>query len=469
MLGLFGTLSLGTRSLQTQRAGVEVAGQNLANVNNPDYARQRVLIQTSITVGGSLGPQGTGADAVAIQQVRDALVDLQINSELGVSGYLNAQQGALQYAQASLGDVVNRAGGLDPLSGARTGLADDLNNLFAAFQSVSTAPGSLTERQLLLAKAADLSTQFNQTSGRLSGLSDSLDQSLATDVDAANKLMGDIAALNDRVLSAEGAGGGIANDLRDLREAKLEQLSKLVKVDATLAPNGALNLSLNGTALVTDTTVNDTLETYDAGGGQRLVRTVTGQAQLNPGGHMQGIIDVRDGALATLRGDLDTLAGTLITEVNAAHAGGFGLGGATGETFFTGTDAASIAVNTVLTGDPARIQLGGVAGNAGDNQVALALAQIADKTLPALNGQTLTQRYSATVAGLGQALASTNEKLSDQAVVQKLLHQQRDSVSGVSIDEEMTDLMKYQKAFEASARLISTVDEMLDTVLNMKR
>lgn len=462
MLGLFGALNLGTRSLATQRAGVEIAGQNLANVNNPAYARQRLVIQTGISINGGFGPQGTGADAVAARQIRSMLVDQQINGEWSVGGFLDAQQSALEYAQAHLGEVLETSGETS------SGLAAGLNSLFAAFQSVATAPGSLTERQLLLAKAQDFATRLNQTSQGLAKLHGALNESLVTDVTDANRLLGDIADLNDRIANLERTAGGVANDLRDMRQAKLEELSRLVKVEASEAPNGTLNISVNGTALVADKNVLDTFQAYDAGGGQMLVRTTTGGTPLAlSGGHMQGVIEARDGALATLRGQLDTLVGTLVSEVNAAHSGGFALNGATGAAFFTGTNAATIQVNSVLVNDPSLLQISGVAGNAGDNQVGLALAQLADRRLPALNNQTFSQSHSGTVAQLGQALASVNNKTEDQQVVARMLLQQRESISGVSIDEEMSDLMKYQKAFEASARLISVVDDMLDTLVNM--
>jgi len=157
----------------------------------------------------------------------------------------------------------------------------------------------------------------------------------------------------------------------------------------------------------------------------------------------------------------------LITEVNGVHNTGFSLNGSTGADFFTGTNASDIKVNDVLTGDPALVQASGVAGAVGDNQVALSLAQLADKSHAGLNNQTFSDNYGKTVAALGQSLASTNGQLSDQNIVQGLLQRQRDSISGVSLDEEMTNLMTFQKAYQASARLITTIDEMLQTVMNM--
>src|SRR4030095_14812437 len=140
-----------------------------------------------------------------------------------------------------------------------------------------------------------------------------------------------------------------------------------------------------------------------------------------------------------------------------------GLSGGTGENFFTGTNASDIAVNNVLVNDPGAIQAGGVAGAVGDNTVAVALAQLADQSLPALGNQTLLENYGQSVAQLGQALNGTNTQLTNQQIVERMLLRQRDSISGVSLDEEMTDLIKFQRAFEASAKLIVTIDEMLET------
>jgi flagellar hook-associated protein 1 FlgK len=475
MLGLFGTLNLATRALSTQREGTEVAGHNLANVNNPAYARQRLAISTSIAIPTALGPQGTGVESLAITQIRNELLDRQILSETSVHGSLSAQQRALEYAQANLGQVIDRhasgasgsaaAGGV----GGEQGLAEDLSGLFNAFQGLSTNPTSTAERQVLLLKAQDLTTRLNQVDSRMADVNGHLNRSVESDVNAVNLAIADVAKLNAQIIRLE-AGGGTANDLRDLRNQRLEQLGELVDFTIAEQPSGSLDVVMGGVAMTAGSEVLEQLETYDPGGGQLLLRTrSSGTAIMPTGGSLHGTIDVRDGALATLRGDINTLAAELITQVNSVHSAGFGLGGTTGESFFTGTDAASIAVNPVLLADPARIQASGVAGATGDNQTVLALAQLAEKPVAGLGNQTFTQSYGETVARAGQSLASVTAQLDSQNKVRQMLLRQRDSVSGVSLDEEMTDLIRFQKAFEASARLITVVDEMLDTVLNMKR
>ncbi len=471
MFGLFATLNLGTRSLQTQQTAVEVAGQNLANVNNPAYARQRVTIQTSPTVETGFGPQGTGADAVAIVQIRSAMLDAQMQGELSVGGYWTAQQSALQYAQAGLGEFIDRTGGTGSTAdGTAQGLADELTGLFNAFQGVAASPTSLADRQLLLSRAGTLATRLNQTAERLGGLRDMLDASLQTDVGNANQLLSEISKLNNRIADAEFSTGGTANDLRDLRQQKIEELARVVNIETSENANGTVNISIGGTQLVSDRQVLDTLETYDAGGGQMLVRTVTAGTPLTlAGGSMQGTIEARDGALAALNGSLNTLAAQLITQVNTAHAAGFSLSGSTGADFFTGTDAATIAVNSALVADPSLVQAAGVPGAVGDNTVALALGRLADSPIATLGSQTFNDAYGRIVGDFGGALQNANTQLADHEAVKTLLTRQRDAVSGVSVDEEMTDLIRFQKAYEASAKLVATVNEMLETLLNMKR
>ena len=463
MLGLFGILNLGARSMQVQQQGVEVAGHNLANVNNPGYTRQRINIAASPSILTPIGPEGTGAQVTGIQQLRSAILDGQIVSETSVSGFLDAQQTALANGQAILGQTVDT-------TGTAPGIANGLSNLFGALQSLSTDPTSLTERQSVLQKAQALASQFNQIDTRLGKLTTDLNASIQSDVDQVNQLLATVADDNKQIGAAEAGNPGAANDLRDSRQQSLEALAKLVNVSSAEQSNGSVDISIGGVSLVSDSKVLDTLQTYDAGGGQMLVRTQTGGAPLAlTSGTIQGTIAARDGGLKDLRQNLDSLAAGLIAQINAVHAGGFSLTGSTGANFFNGSGAGDIAVNSALLNNPALLQASGVSGAVGDNKVALALAQLADAKQAALGNATFSENYAQTVASLGQSLSNVNNSMSNQMLVQKMLQRQRDSVSGVSLDEEMTTLVEFQKAYVASAHLVTTVDEMLQTVLDLKR
>ena len=475
MLGLFGTLNLATRSLATQQAGTEVAGHNLANVSNPAYARQRMRIETSVTMLSELGPQGTGADGVEIERLRNLLLDGQIVSESSVLGSLNSQQQALQYAQANLGQRLDRqATGSEGASaasgvGGAQGLAESLSGLFSAFQSLSTNPTSLTDRQAVMLKAQDLATQFNQVSARLDDVTSLLNQSLSGEVEQVNQVIADIASINGKIMAVEAAGGS-ANDLRDTRQQRLEELGKLTSITATESSSGAIDITIGGVAMTSGNKVVERLEAFDPGNGKWLLRAEGTAAAVSPtGGSLQGTIEARDGEVARLQDQLDAVAGQLITRVNAVHSVGFGLKGSTGEAFFQGSDASNIAVNSRLLDQPDLVQASAVSGAVGNNDIALALARLADEPQAALGGQTLGQSYNQAVARLGSALSSLNGQIENETAVSQMLTRQRDSVSGVSLDEEMTDLIRFQRAFQASARLVTTVDDMLEIVMGLKR
>lgn len=473
MLGLFSTLNMAARSLQTQMAGVEVTGQNLANVNTAGYSRQRVEIQTSPDVNTGIGWQGTGADAVGIQQIVSAVLNSQIQSQSSVSGYWSAQQSALQSLQNSLGESLNGTGGTNSTTSSTdsttdSGLSAQLNALFSAFQAVATSPTSPSARQTLIGAAQQLAATFNQLDGQFDTLRTSLNASVSSDVDSANSLLSDIANLNSQIAYAQ-FNHANANDLLDQREQDLEKLGQLTSFTTSTGTNGMVNVSIGGELLVNGGQRADSLQTYDAGSGQWLVQTASGGVNLTlTGGSLQGTIDARDNTLASMQTSVNTLASTLITQVNTIHNGGYSLTGTNGNNFFTGTNAATITVNAALADDPSLIQASGSATATGDNSVALQLAQLAVTTQSTLNQQTMGDSFAATVAALGQALQNANDQSTTQTSVANMLATQRSSISGVNLDEEMTNLLSFQKAYSASAQLVKTVDEMLSTVLAMK-
>ena len=466
MLGLFNTLNMGARAMQASQLAVEVTGQNLANSSNAAYSRQQVVLQTSVATPTSIGMQGTGVDAVSIQQMRDAMLDGQVRDEASVSGYWGSQQSSLEDAQAQLGEFLN-INGTGSASDAQ-GLSDQLNNLFNSFQGLATSPTSIPQRQNVVGQAQALATGLNQASQQLSALNDGLNTSVTNDVTTANQLISQIADLNDQIASAT-FSGGTANDLNDSREQALEQLSGLVNIQTTANSNGTVDVSIGGTQLVSGKNVLDTLQSYDSGNGQMLVRTATGGTPLTlTGGSIQGTIDARDGALKTLRDGLDTLASSLITQVNGIYSAGYDLNGGTGATLFTGTDASTIGVNTAVQTDPSLVQAAGAPGATGDNSVALALAQLGTQNVASLGNKTFSGAFAAQVGSFGFALSNANSEAANQGSVTTMLQNQRDSVSGVSLEEEMANLITFQQAYSASSKIITTVDQMLQTVIAMK-
>ncbi|HVM59905.1 MAG TPA: flagellar hook-associated protein FlgK [Verrucomicrobiae bacterium] len=465
-LGLLQALSISSRAMDTQQAGIAVTGNNLANVNNPNYSRQVLQISTSISVPTNIGMEGTGVQATGVEQIVSQALNSQIQAENSTSSYWQTLQQALQFAQSDLGQQVTSVS--SGSSDSSQGIASSLSDFFNELQNFSADPTSLSERQVLIGKASTLASQFNQVSSQLSSLTSQLNDQLQTDVTNANQLLSDIASLNNQIYTEKINTNSAPNDLMDLREEKLEDLSKLVNFTASQEANGSVDISIGGVQMVSGYNVTDTMSVYNAGGGQMLVKATTAGTQLTPtSGSIAGEIDARDGPVATLNTNLNTLANQLITAVNGVHDGGYGLNGTSKAQFFTGFDASDIAVNTALVDDPSLIQASGTKGVTGDNTVALAMAQLANQLNPGLNNQTFSQSYDNTVATLGQSLSSANSEVTDQDTVQQMLTQQRTSISGVSLVEEMGNLSAYQNAYEASAHLLSAVDEMLKELVSV--
>jgi flagellar hook-associated protein 1 FlgK len=206
--------------------------------------------------------------------------------------------------------------------------------------------------------------------------------------------------------------------------------------------------------------------------GMTYIKPINKTGLLNvTGGKIKGLIDARDVTIYNIQDEINKVAANMITEVNALHITGFDLNGANDNTlkFFTGTGAADIGVNATLTTTPQRIQASAFANEPGDNTVARQIAGLAQKAVTNLNNLTFNQRYGNAVAQFGQSIANVESHLDAQEAVERLLLKQRDTVSGVSIDEEVANLMIYQRAFQASSRLITTVNTMLGDLLNMKR
>jgi flagellar hook-associated protein 1 FlgK len=471
MFGLLGTLNLAASSLQAQMTGLEVSGQNLANVNTTGYTRQRVNLGTTTDIGTADGPQGTGVEVTSIEQTVNALLNSQIQNQNSVGGYWNGQQTALQSAQDGLNEFLSGASGSSSTgttTDSSSGLSSQLSGFFDAAQAVATSPTSTSARQTLISAAQSLTTSFNQISNQFSSLNTSLNASLSGNVTSANQLLTDIAGLNKQISTSEFSGGN-ANDLRDEREQDLENLGSLVSFSSSTGANGSVNVAIGGQTLVSGDQVADTLQTYSGTNGNLYVQTAAGGVPLTlTGGSMQGTIAARDGTLATLQSGVDTLAGTLITQVNALHSAGYSMTGSTGANFFNGSNAGTITVNAALAANPSLIQASGSATATGDNTVALQIAQLASANETALGGQTFQASYTQMVGAMGDDLQTANDQVSSQSSVSQMLATQQSSVSGVSVDEEMTNLMSFQKAYEASSELVQTVNAMLETTIQMK-
>ena len=467
MSGLFSALNTSVSALQAHSLAVEVAGKNLANVNNTTYARERVNYGTGATVVTPEGAQSLGVTAT-VQSLRNDLLDGQVNGEVGTSSYYAAIQSALQRAQAGLGENLTGTAATSSTSNSvsQNGVGAALDDFFNAFQTFAASPTDTGARQALYSAANILTSRMQQSDQSLGQVQTDLNTQINSDVGTANNLLQQIAKLNTQIGQIEVAAPGSAVDLRDQRQAAIEKLSAIMPVTVTGSANGQVTVSsVDGSGNAVDLVDLGTVQGTLAFDGTQITGGASATTLALKSGSIQGNLDARNGAIQTLRDQLDHLASQLVTSVNGIYNPG-----GTSTDFFTssGTTAGTISLASSLTASNLRASNGGAAG---DNDVALGIANLSTQTFSttgtppdAIDG-TLSGYYSSTITTFGQALNSVNSSVDNQSSIETLVRSQRDATSGVNLDEEMSDLIKYQRAFQASSRVFQMVDTLLNDVV----
>jgi flagellar hook-associated protein 1 FlgK len=469
MGGLFNTLEIASSSLLASRAGIETAGVNISNVNNPGYARQRVIVEPRRDPTGA----GAGVEVVGVKSLRDSILDEQLIRESSNKSYLENFQRTLQIGQVLLGQQIDRQSATPEADsaarnlGGQMAIASGFSEFYNALQTVSVSPTSIPDRQVLLLKAGQLTDKFNSVEARFTSLRSDLNTDLNNRIKQANQLI-DLtsrAAMDNTSVSSN--GGGIAKDTLQMR---LEELGAYSSIKTQFDEEDRITVSIDGVDVIKDNLVVGEIEgALDADGGVQVsVRNSNSDstAKLTGQGSIQGLIEARDTVLQDLRQDINLMAAKLIEGINSVHKPGVSLDGSTGADFFTGTDASNIAVNAALIADLNKIQLSADTDE-GDNTVAGNLLKWLESPQEGLGKMTVAQHYNEAVASYGQELANINNRLADQEVISHTLTQMRAGVSGVSLDEEMSSLIQYQRAYQASAKLISTVNDLFQTILAM--
>jgi flagellar hook-associated protein 1 FlgK len=469
MGGLFNTLEIASSSLLASRAGIETAGVNISNVNNPGYARQRVIVEPRRDPTGA----GAGVEVVGVKSLRDSILDEQLIRESSNKSYLENFQRTLQIGQVLLGQQIDRQSATPEADsaarnlGGQMAIASGFSEFYNALQTVSVSPTSIPDRQVLLLKAGQLTDKFNSVEARFTSLRSDLNTDLNNRIKQANQLI-DLtsrAAMDNTSVSSN--GGGIAKDTLQMR---LEELGAYSSIKTQFDEEDRITVSIDGVDVIKDNLVVGEIEgALDADGGVQVsVRNSDSDstAKLTGQGSIQGLIEARDTVLQDLRQDINLMAAKLIEGINSVHKPGVSLDGSTGADFFTGTDASNIAVNAALIADLNKIQLSADTDE-GDNTVAGNLLKWLESPQEGLGKVTVAQHYNEAVASYGQELANINNRLADQEVISHTLTQMRAGVSGVSLDEEMSSLIQYQRAYQASAKLISTINDLFQTILAM--
>ncbi|BCR06605.1 flagellar hook-associated protein 1 [Desulfuromonas versatilis] len=459
MSGLVNALHVGKTSVLTSQKAIEVTGNNIANVNTPGYSRQTPVFSGYPTVNINGFVVGQGVKVENITRQHDVFLAKQINDKNATLGEETAKSTPL----AEIERIISINEG---------GLASQIDAFFDSWQELSADPASTIARDAVIQGGQNLSRAFQSASNDLQRIRTNMDTALEARVEEVNLKLQQVADLNQRIASIESTGQSALSD-RDTRDQLLTELSYTLGASYVENQGGMTSVMLpGGMPLVQDGTAM-ALQGVRVGGDLQLQLKV-GSSVFdigvdNLGGEFKGYLTVRDQLVPSLQGDLDKLAYNIATEVNTQHQAGVGLDGVGGRDFFAApaTESGSAWGLSVALSDPTQLAAGTTAAT-GDNTNVLEIAALGQKAI--VNGTETFVGFYAGIASKVGLEVNQNELTrggSDDALVQ--LQNLRDSSEGVSLEEEMINLIKFQKGFEASAKFLSTIDEMMDTLLTIKR
>ena len=482
MAGLFNALNAAGTSLEVNQKSIEIIGNNISNVNTEGYSRQQAVLETYPAMNFGDFFIGQGVKVADVSRQHDVFIDRQIKEKAVDAGL----QDALSLPLSKLEHVFNITEG---------NISTDIDGFFDSLQELSANPSDLVQRNNVILQGQVLANNFSSTANELNSIKSGINDSITSKIDDINSQIQTIADLNERIYNIE-IHGQTANGARDQRDVLAKNLARTLGAQSYEDAKGMMIVQLPGglplvqgnmpMSITADSMGESLTLNLHAGGVTREI------GLRNLGGELKGFVDIRDNFIPELNGELDKLAYELSVQVNLQHQAGGGLDSSSGNLFFnmppnyiasppgpapTATEYADAArqISVVLT-DPVKIAAaaapdpgpppGTVAP--GDNRNALILSNIADTYL--IDGSDDFNSLYGKIVGKVGVESSQNQlsmKGTKDALVQ--LENFRDGLVGVSLEEEMINLIRFQRGFESSAKFLSTVDDMMGTLIDMRR
>lgn len=458
----------------TQKA-LATTSHNISNVNTKGYSRQRVDLETNPSSGLGKIRVGTGVKIAAVTRAGSEFVNKRIGEENSELGKYETLSEVYHQLESDLGNESD------------SGITNRISRFFNDLRSLSTEPSSSPLRAAVRESANAVVSRFHGMRENIGEMTADINRRVEGSINDINSITKKISDLNKRIVDIEIVQGSFANDERDSRDLALKELSKLIPVDVIELENGGINVSSGKIGTLVDPSNNyeiraaresdeysrTTIKVYtqEFGGGQG--KDVT--ASLS-GGVLGGLIKARDTMIPKVVDRMDTLAFGFAKSLNNVHRQGYGTNGQTNLNLFDlgagmGVRGAAerISLSDSVTKNLSNLATSQTLGAKGDNNNVLDLADLEDATIFE-NGSANFQTYmSGLVGSIGVEARSINDSLDTQSQVLGQLEQLREEASGVSLDEEAIDMMKFQKAFDANAKMIQIADSMMETVLNLKR
>lgn len=482
----FSALSVGLSGLEAQQIGEDTVGQNVANANTPGYDDETVQLG-AVPATQRLGFYSTGdlpGDGVAVdgvQRLTDSYLQLQSYTEQGNQGLLTEQQNGLQAVQQNFPEP------------SGNGISSQLTQFWQDWSTLANNPSDSSAQATVVQDGSTLASSLNETSTALSTLSQQTVQNITSTLSQVNQEASQIAVLNQSISQGTASSSSV-DEMEDQRDQLVSQLSSQLGVNVIYNSDGTVNVNSGSESLVSG--VNSQQLSLSSSGPPYSLVWSNDQSTYQPSsGELAGMLDVVNNRVPGYQQNLDQVAQSLMGSVNYLMSTGYDQAGSQGAPFFLGTGANDIEVNPAIVANPADIGANASPTPAGstatneDGTVAaevgeLPNSQTATVLVPAggwsqggsaaswTTGTTTTGpeadfAYNQLVTSIGEATSSVNNQLTDQQTITTNVKSALQSATGVNTDQELTNMVMYQNAYEASAKFISTVDQTLQSLISM--
>lgn len=440
------------RSLAIYQRALDLTSHNISNASNPDYSRQRVELvnETPEKVNGFMW--GTGVKIAQITRARDTLLDRQIinyNQKFTNQEKQSAILSQVEQVFAEPGDL---------------GLSGVLDGFFNAWHELSATPNSIPLRNSVINAAQKISTKVEGLNKDLDIVRSDMVNDFREQVSDINELLKNIQSFNARIFEATSIGDD-PNDLLDQRDKAIDDLSKIVNISVALDTNNIANVSIGGVFAV------DASYAVEFGYSVNqdklsLVSALDQKTAKVTGGEINALAEIYNNTIPAYTNEINSIVNKLVESVNSIHQTGYTITDPLRSNikFFEGYENGKLKINEDIISDPRLIAVS-ADGTAGNSDIAIKLGELSDKKV--IDGLTFSEKYASLISRIGSDKVAVDALMDSNKLVLDQLQSQKASYSGVSVDEEMTNILIFQRAYQASAKVITVADEMIQTLLNM--
>ena len=447
--------------LLSYQLALDLAGANIANVNTPGYSRQRAVFNAVGKADVNAVRVQIGVNVVSVERIYDQYLDNLVVEQSQVMGYNEAKS-----------DVLNRVEGIFAENGG--GVGDQLNKFWNAWGGLSANPNGQVERENLLAAAENMTSTFRRLDSDLTKVAQDAGDNILNIVSQLNDYLSQVADLNHQITSVA-KDRGETNILKDKRTDLLNKIGNFVDMMYVEDANGAVNIFLaDGRSLLigdsvsklagktnVDNVIDDIV--YEDNPSESLKNAIT----QGENGKLAALLEIGDVVIPGYREKLDAVANALIAEVNAQHAQGYDISGNTGGDFFdpATTGASDVRVSAAVAADANKIAASSTVSGDGEN--ARLISAIKDEPVLDVGTATISDYYASLIGQIGRDIAGAKSGVKSQTSIMEQLSNRREAASGVSLDEEMMDIIKYQMAYNAAGKMVSTVNQLMETLMQL--